>query len=94
MCELIRNLGSLRIKFLGDHRGEDPPDPISNSEVKLAIADGTARVTLWESRSSPGIQFRKKSAFGGLFFCVGSNQRFVHVSNFFSFSVSSNTLLE
>ena len=70
MCELIRNLGRLRIKFLGDHRGEDPPDPIPNSEVKLAIADGTARVTLWESRSSPGIQFRKSPPLAGFFFVL------------------------
>ena len=72
MCELIRNLGSLRIKFLGDHRGEDPPDPIPNSEVKLAIADGTARVTLWESRSSPRIQFGKSPPLAGFFFALFS----------------------
>ncbi len=36
---------------VGDDSAEDPPDPIPNSEVKLQRADGTARVTLWESRS-------------------------------------------
>ena len=30
------------------------PDPISNSEVKLLGADGTARATVWESRTLPG----------------------------------------
>jgi hypothetical protein len=30
------------------------PDPISNSEVKLLGADGTARFLVWESRTLPG----------------------------------------
>lgn len=30
------------------------PDPISNSEVKLLRADGTARIAVWESRTLPG----------------------------------------
>lgn len=38
----------------GDHSGEDPPDYIPNSEVKLSSADGTLRETVWESRTSPG----------------------------------------
>ncbi len=29
------------------------PVPIPNTEVKLFSADGTARATVWESRSSP-----------------------------------------
>ena len=33
---------------------EATPDPISNSEVKLFRADGTAGATLWESRTLPG----------------------------------------
>ena len=37
----------------GGLSGWDPPDPISNSEVKPASANGTARVTVWESRTSP-----------------------------------------
>ncbi len=40
-------------KFFGDHSEEAPPVPIPNTEVKLFSADGTARVTVWESRSSP-----------------------------------------
>ena len=38
---------------LGGHSGGDTPLPIPNREVKPASADGTARETLWESRSSP-----------------------------------------
>ena len=30
------------------------PVPIPNTKVKLQCADGTARVTLWESKSSLG----------------------------------------
>ena len=44
-------------EFSGDHSSEVPPDPIPNSEVKLASADGTARVTMWESRTSPEIHY-------------------------------------
>ena len=40
-------------KFSGGDIEEVPPDPIPNSEVKLFGADGTATVTLWESRSLP-----------------------------------------
>ena len=28
-------------ELLDDHRGVEPPDPIPNSEVKSAIADGS-----------------------------------------------------
>ena len=31
--------------------GEGTPGSIPNPEVKLSSADGTARVTVWESRS-------------------------------------------
>ena len=37
----------------GDNSKEATPDPIPNSEVKLFCVDGTARVTVWESRTSP-----------------------------------------
>ena len=37
----------------GDNSEEATPDPIPNSEVKLFCVDGTAWVTMWESRSSP-----------------------------------------
>ncbi len=42
-------------KFSGGDVEEAIPDPISNSEVKLFGADGTARVTVWESRTPPGL---------------------------------------
>ncbi len=40
-------------RFFGGHSKEDPPVPIPNTEVKLFCADGTAWVTVWESRSPP-----------------------------------------
>ena len=43
----------LKVNFAGDYRVEATPVPIPNTEVKLYLADGTARVTGWESRSSP-----------------------------------------
>ena len=39
----------------GGHRGGETPVPISNTVVKPSSADGTARVTVWESRSLPGV---------------------------------------
>ena len=39
--------------YAGGNRGGAPPDPISNSEVKPSSADGTARETVWKSRSLP-----------------------------------------
>jgi hypothetical protein len=41
-------------KASGGYIEEAIPDPISNSEVKLFGADGTARATVWESRTLPG----------------------------------------
>ena len=46
----------------GDNSGGATPVPIPNTEVKPSCADGTAGVTLWESRSLP--EFNLK---GGLF---------------------------
>ena len=40
--------------FLGGYGGGDLPDPISNSVVKPSSVDGTAQVTVWESRTPPG----------------------------------------
>jgi hypothetical protein len=37
-------------KISGGDIEEATPEPIPNSEVKLFGADGTARVTVWESR--------------------------------------------
>ena len=41
--------------FLGDFRERVTPVPIPNTEVKPFIADGTAWVAMWESRTLPGI---------------------------------------
>jgi hypothetical protein len=42
-------------QFLGDLSEEDPPVPIPNTAVKLLSPDGTARASVWESRTSPGL---------------------------------------
>ena len=57
------------IKFPGGHRGRVPPVPIPNTEVKPATADGTARETVWESRSLPAL-FVKPASFGSRAFFV------------------------
>ena len=41
------------VRFFGDYSVEATLDSIPNSTVKLYSADGTARVTGWESRTSP-----------------------------------------
>jgi hypothetical protein len=55
------------LKFPGGHRRGVTPVPIPNTEVKLSTADGTAWVTVWESRSLPGLffkgRYRKIAAF-------------------------------
>ncbi len=52
----------------GGDSEEVPPDPIPNSEVKLFSADGTARETWWESRTSPGFIFPRAHGNMGPFF--------------------------
>ena len=55
----------------GGYSGEVTPDPISNSEVKLASANGTARETLWESRTPPDFFWKPPTAMSGVSsFCV------------------------
>ncbi len=54
--------------FSGGYSEEETPVPIPNTEVKLFSADGTARVTAWESRTPPGNYFWKAPPFGGAFF--------------------------
>ena len=44
-----------KFRFPGGHRSRVTPVPIPNTEVKPATADGTAWVTVWESRSLPGL---------------------------------------
>src|SRR6187397_1451411 len=42
-----------RTPRFGGYGGGETPGPIPNPEVKPSSADGTARVTGWESRSLP-----------------------------------------
>src|SRR5882672_7340367 len=42
-------------KYAGGHRIRVTPVPIPNTEVKPDTADGTARETVWESRSLPAV---------------------------------------
>ena len=50
------------IGLSGGHRRGEIPVPMPNTVVKLSSADGTARVTVWESRSLPGV-FSKTQMF-------------------------------
>ena len=40
------------LQALGGHSERDPPVPIPNTEVKPLSPNGTARVSVWESRAS------------------------------------------
>lgn len=65
-----------RPKISGGDIDEATPDPISNSEVKLVGADGTAGGTLWESRTLPGYFTNPDSGNGvGVFLFVGRTRR-------------------
>jgi hypothetical protein len=44
-------------EILGDHGEGETPVPIPNTEVKPFNADGTAWVTVWESRTLPRLKF-------------------------------------
>ncbi len=39
----------------GGYSSGETPVPIPNTEVKTAYADGTARATVWKSRSPPSL---------------------------------------
>lgn len=43
------------VELSGGYGERETPLPIPNREVKPLSADGTARGTVWESRSPPGI---------------------------------------
>jgi hypothetical protein len=43
------------LRIFGGYSDRATPDPIPNSEVKPVCADGTAWVTVWESRSLPNL---------------------------------------
>jgi hypothetical protein len=50
---------ALCIFFSGGNAGGATPVPIPNTEVKSSRADGTAGVTLWESRMLPDLSGRR-----------------------------------
>ena len=59
--------------YAGGHRSRVTPVPIPNTEVKPATADGTARETVWESRSLPAVISRAEmSSSSRPFVCTGS----------------------
>src|SRR5207247_7638507 len=61
------------IGFSGDPTERATPVPIPNTEVKPLRADGTARATVWETRSLPGIKTpRSRKARRG--FCFSAVQ--------------------
>ena len=49
-CAIVIHLGEVS----GGYSEGETPVPFPNTEVKPFSADGTARETVWESRSSPG----------------------------------------
>src|SRR5271154_4830952 len=62
-------------QLLGDCSAGVPPVPIPNTEVKPCSPDGTARASVWESRTSPELNTKPRSvrtdpgafAFGSIF---------------------------
>jgi hypothetical protein len=55
----------------GSHSECEPPDPIPNSEVKPLSADGSAGLSLCESRTLPGFNIQTPDArHQGFFFSV------------------------
>src|SRR2546421_4398268 len=55
----------------GGHTARVTPVPIPNTEVKPRRADDTARATVWERRSPPGLNYKRllSSDQGSLFIC-------------------------
>ena len=53
-------------QFSGDNRAVEPPEPISNSEVKRSIADGSVGLPC-ESRTSSESNTKALAAMLGLF---------------------------
>jgi hypothetical protein len=61
-------------KVSGDQTARVTPVPIPNTEVKPRWADDTARVTVWERRSSPGLIPKAASSNRGGLFVLGNSQ--------------------
>ena len=55
-CHHLTFRFSLQLKFFGDFSEGVTPVPIPNTVVKPLSADGTALVTVWESRSLPRLK--------------------------------------
>src|SRR5207248_3648102 len=47
------------LNFVGDLTAGVPPVPIPNTAVKPRRADGTARESVWERRSSPALKIQR-----------------------------------
>src|SRR5215207_11331380 len=58
-----------KLLFSGDCGEGETPVPIPNTAVKPLSADGTARASAWESRSSPGSILERPSSNRGPLFC-------------------------
>ena len=56
----------------GGYGGRATPDPISNSEVKPACADGTAGLSCGRVGRCRSYLKAPQAILGGLFFCVNS----------------------
>ena len=53
LCPLVAGSVFFSLKVFGGNSEEVTPVPIPNTEVKLFSADGTARETVWESKTPP-----------------------------------------
>ena len=57
-CRTCSDLLAAGIEFPGGQTARVTPVPIPNTEVKPRWADDTARVTVWERRSPPGLNHK------------------------------------
>src|SRR5579862_4308417 len=62
-------MANFMVAFAGGHRIRVTPVPIPNTEVKPDTADGTARETVWESRSLPAVIVKPANVEFAGFFC-------------------------
>src|SRR5215467_12489860 len=94
--KLLSGLGHLRLRTCngelhqvsGGYTTRATPVPIPNTEVKPRWADDTARVTAWERRSLPGLNYKRLQTFrmfGAFLFsprhfvALASCRRFSHI---------------
>ena len=54
---------------------DETPVPIPNTEVNPLSVDGTARATVWESRTLPGVKIKTPLTSGVLIWVDGSQFR-------------------